>query len=404
MTVENDTKDKKNILNIILFIILFLILGTVSFASFYKINISEIIRNRTQENNTKKSMAKLFEKSNNNSVVLEYNPETSLDFTLYEGQIVIASFDGLYGYYTDGSKGLEIVKEMQEPSIMANEDIILCTDIEKNSVFVVKNDIIILEKVINTQIINVSLEDEIIILLRRAEEKGYSGIVELYDLDGNNIFTRKIAQEYVPFSAGFIMSSNGKILYIHGIDITSIEVNSVIQFFNLSESKEPYSSLEFEDMLLPSILTTSEDKIFMVGGSEYAIVNSRDGSKSIVNVDNSIITAACSYQDKYLVLGLLDKHGYEVLKNERSIVEVLDLNGRVVFDFTVDYLVKGIRSFKDILVIYTDREVYFLNKKGELIDKYFSMLDIAEVIMIHKKEAIVITDKRIDHININTAY
>ena len=240
----------------------------------------------------------------------------------------------------------------------------------------------------NANILNLSASNSFACIITEPNSKGYSGAVSFYNQDGVRALF-KATVGYFPIDAGFFSKEKENRLFINGISIDGINVNSVLEITN-DVGEKNIGSFNLGEDFFPYVFNDKNGNIFVVGENTFLIKDFNLKAVYEKKYENGIISNASFFEDKYLFVSVLDKNKYEN-KNSETRNYLYNSAGNLVLDYFIDDKIKAVDFINDRILISSSREAYVLDLNGNVIEKFTSISEIKNTWFINKKTVLTVT-------------
>lgn len=379
ITGENPVKK----VSIIVFIILFLVVVGAAFFVYLKsqnidiksLNLKEIISNKIFTNSQKSSDKKPIE--------IRYDAKEHNIFAVYKDYIIKCTKSKIQGLDKTGEEQWSIPISMNEPIIKISGSEMLVADIGGRDIYVLNGKDIKWSTKIDNTIINADINESGYVTVVK-EEKRTRGAVTVFNLQGNEFFTKGIGESFI-FMAK--ISPSGKQVFISSIDSSGIKANTILEITDILGKSISSNKISQEGIIYPSIWYLNNDSMIAVSDDMMACFDKT--GRELWNTRNAYPNI--KVHSSKVALGKYPVLATGKPNSNVSEIDILNMNGQQVSQYQIEGSVINIEVFSDVIAVNTGREVHFINTKGKLVGKYSSKSDIIGVNFFNKTEAEIIT-------------
>ncbi len=381
----NVTEERKKVTSsskksgIILFILLFIAIMFMAFTAYLKsknisinsIDINKLFNSVVENRVAEEKELKLWE--------IRYEAKDRPTFIVYKDLIIKSTLHGITAIDKQGNEKWNFPVKMNKPLLKTKGLNLVAADIGGTMVLAIDQKGIKWEETFEGDIINVDISKKGFITVVHKVE-GYKGVVRVFDPEGQEVFKRYIIDTFV-FS-GEVMPS-GESVIINSIDISGIGATSCIEFTDLLGN--PFAALlPRENLVYPFVFTLEDDS--------FSIAN----DTSIIHFDRNRNEVWEKKYKKVYSIDVIDDNLFIVAVNSNDTANTSEIlfitrEGKVVKSYPLKREVNNISTYRDIVAINTGREVYFINSKADLVEKYNSLSDVIQVYFFSKDEAAIVT-------------
>lgn len=382
--IENQSQDKPaKKSSIIMFLLLFLVVVGSAFFVYLKsqnidiktFNIKELITNRISTNGPKASEKK--------PVEIKYDSKEHTVFGAYKDYIVKCTKNKIQGLNKNGEEQWSIPVSLNEPAIKLSGKDMLVADIGGRDIYVINGKDIKWSNKIDNNIINADISESGYVTVVK-EEKRTRGAVTVYNLQGNEYFTKGIGESFIYMAK---VSPSGKQVFISSIDSSGIKANTILEITDILGKSIAANKISQEGIIYPSFWYLNNDS--MIAVSDDMLVCFDKTGKESWNTKKEFPNIKI-YSSK-VSLGKYPVFAFGAANSNVTDVKILNTSGAPVSQYQIEGAVFNIETYSDTIAINTGREVHFINTKGKLLGKYSSKSDIIGVNFFNKMEAEIIT-------------
>jgi hypothetical protein len=371
--------------NIVIFILLIAIIIGIAFFAYLKsqdinitnINIKDLAKNlfTDGQKTADKSMLEINFDINEHPV-----------FSTYKEFIIKCTNNSVKWIDKKGNVQLAVQVSLNKPFLKSSGTYLLVADLGGKDIYVIAGKSIKWNKKVTGNIINADINDKGYVTTVQ-EGDGYKSVVQVFNQEGNESFTRTIAENNV-LSAK--VSSSGEQIVINKVDTSGIKINSYLEFNNISGDK-PFANISLTANLFPSQWCLDDGAVF-IANDKLAMYFDKVGKvrweKKYANIYSTNVVSG-----KYSVIGVNEG-------NNKTNVIIFNSKGQKLSSYDPGESVINIETFSDIIAINTGKQIHFINTKGKLTGKYNSKSDIEMMFLFNKQEAAVVTHTAVELVRI----
>lgn len=317
---------------------------------------------------------------------IDFKGSERIRFGTYKEFLITADKYKIEAYDKKGSKKWSLPIMLTDPMMKTGRKGILLADTGGRIFYFIEDGEILWYKETEGEIVNGSINDNGYVSIIY-EKPGYKGAIAVYDPEGNEAYTRYIADTFV-FSSDVFNSKNDsdQTVIISSVDISGIMPNTYLEFTDIRGN--PFAGfIPEKGELFPFSLTldngsfvlNNESKMVLFDQNREKIEEKIFGSISVVKKsDNNqiIIGVGKAESDLRSILILMDSALHELFSIEIDKIETLDYADKII-------------------AVNTKREVYCYDTKGFRKFIYGSVSDIDEVLVLDSDHVVIITSDKI---------
>ncbi len=326
---------------------------------------------------------------------IAYDPKEWLSINTYKGQIIKATKEGLSGLDKSGAELWKIPAGAINPMIKTAGQYMLLADMGNKDFYIIEGKEIKWNKKTDGNIINIDISEGGHVSVIK-EAKGYKGVVTVYNLQGNEFFSRSVAERY-PVSSR--VSPFGKQVTIYSMDVSGIRVNSALEFTDML-GKPLSGKYSKDDNIFPSIWYLNDSYIAAVGDSGIVCLDKNGNEKWNRDFDGMKVCSSGIVPGKYIVAAVSDNNQSPVFSGGSSEVRILNMSGQQNGTFQTEGEVRNLAVQNDTIAVNTGREVNFVNMKGKQVGKYIPRTEALKVFFLDRQEAAVLTRNSVDIVKV----
>jgi hypothetical protein len=368
---------------IIMFLLLFFVVIFAAFFVYVKsqnidlkdVNIKELIANIISPGSGQTQVKKYAE--------IKYDSNEYAVFGVYKDLIIKCMKNKIQGIDKNGDEVWSIPVTMNEPVMKTSENDLLVADIGGRDIYVINGKEIKWSTKTDNNIINADISKTGYVTVVK-EEKRTRGAVTVYNLQGNEFFTKGIGESFVLMAK---VSPSGKQVFINSIDTSGVKADTILEVTDILGKSVSANKIAEEGTIYTSMWYLNNDSL-ITAGDDSMVCFDKSGKESwntkklfpSIKVFSSTVSL-----DKYPVLAFGSSNS-----NAAQVV-LMNQKGDKVSQYQMQGEVVNISTFSDLLAVNAGREVDFINTKGSLIGKYSSKSDIIGVNFFSKQEAEIVT-------------
>lgn len=400
---EENKKSKKgsSFLKLALFLIILAIIAVVVLYSFFDISPSELFT---------KGFSGVYDSIASNTEGIDKLKETVkpiMTFDLNERiycipaskDLVVASTSYVRILDSEGIEKSYIPVTLKKPFVMSYDNEILVADLEGRYFALIYNGRIVWEKNIDENIVNASISDNWVILITQSKQSGYKRSIRAYSKDGQEVSLRNVSN-YYPFKAYSLPEYNPGCFMLSSIEVSGLEANGLFEFFDCSMNQK--ASIRGLNEIFGGAYPLKENNLFLF--AERSVMAINNAYQTIWNnkYKDFTVTAANVINDEFPVVALLNADILSREKHYETTIKIYNKDGTEKADYKVNGNVSAISTKNKTAAVLAESEVFFINYKGELMDKYTAKSNIESVHFGKDNVAYVVTSDTITRVNVKT--
>ncbi|MCX7841835.1 MAG: DUF5711 family protein [Clostridia bacterium] len=323
------------------------------------------------------------------SIEIPYDDKEGCVFTTYKDQIIKCSRNGIRGLDRNGNEVWSVYASMNSPRIKAGPDLV-AYDAGGRELYVLSGKTVKWSRKLDNNIISADISESGHVSVIQ-EFKGYKGAVTIFNLQGNEFFTRTYAENHVLSSR---VSPDGKYVLVNLVDTSDIHAGTSVEITDML-GKPNAAKILRPGELLPVFGFLGHESIMYAGDNMVMCIDKAGKEKWTQEFPGRNVFSARTALGKYVFLAVSKEGKPGVFGSSSTEVRVLNSDGRQAAIFNIQGSAKNIRTYGDLAAVNTGREVYFADTRGRLTGKYTSKSDINDVHFLNKQEAVVITKSTI---------
>jgi len=327
------------------------------------------------------------------SSVFKYDDGERSSFTTLEGDIIKCNRDSISGLDRMGNEKWQIGISMSNSIIKTEGSYLLIGDKSGRDIYMLKGKSVIWNKKLDSNIININVNQHGYVTVIE-EQKGYNGVVVVYDPNGKEIFTKGKADIYILDAK--VSPDNSQVL-ISGIDTSGVSTNSFLELTNLYG--KIVADIKGEDEIISSILYMKDNGILVVSDIKAKCYDRKQKELWAESFTEDVLTSNICL-NKYAVFAFRNVSSTGFFKGNTTTVKIYKANGQLYGSYEADGEVRNITINGGVIALNSESSVFFINTKGKLLGKYTDTMSIVGVHFLSKSEAAVVTGNSVKIIKI----
>ena len=386
VTNEAKSGNKSKLLLFLLFIAVIMLTAYTAYLKsgnkdLAKIDLKKLISTAMAESS--------YEEGETNVTEIKYEAKDKPNFQIYKDLIIKCTLYSITALDKNGEEQWSIPVLLNMPLLKSSEARLLVADIGGRAIYIVEGKSIKWQTNVEGNIINAHINEKGFISVVH-EVEGYKAAIVIFDPDGQEVFTRYIADNFVLSCE--VLPSEQQII-INSLDVSGANAGSYIEFTDLTGN--PFAALVPEQgQIYPFLLSLSDNSFVLLNDTTYIYYN-KNREKLWENKYKKIYASGV-FSDKYFIVAA----NKDSVKDELTQVFILNKEGKEIAKQNIGGQIYNISTNHDIAAVNNKREVYFINNKGGFENKYSSISDIEKVLFFNKNEAALITKNCITIIKI----
>ena len=286
-------------------------------------------------------------------------------FKEFKGNILKYSNDG--ASYTDHNNEMiwNQTYEMSHPAVDLCGDYLCLYDKKGKKIFIMNQKGLVRSIETNMPISTVSIaaQGTVAVLM----ENQTSGVLSLYDKEGNQLVSGAIHGEKGGFPIAIALSDDAIKLAVSMLDINSGKARSTLAFYNFgkvgeNEIDHVVSAVTYDDMVIPELDFVSKDCLLAIGDTKLMVFEGTQKPSFKTEIVYKEQVNSIFYNENYY--GVV-YHSNDATVNK--LLQVYDLTGKLCMETTLEteYTAVELLSSNEVCVrnrnacdIYTTRGVY----------------------------------------------
>lgn len=288
-----------------------------------------------------------------------------------QGQMVVFN-QGFLGYSADGAYYQNAIGEsiwnisfqMQTPIVKMGENVVILADYDGQIIYVVDTQGEQTEIKTNMPIKNLTISDNGVVAAILSDKE--ISWIYVYDLAGNILMEARTSMPDFGYPVSFALSPNGALLVVSFLAFTNGEMETTINFFNLTDVGQSQldnlvAIYSLGNTIAPVVGFMNEEIAYVINedGVGFYTGKHSPGQPIIHFLDGEIQSVYVS--DEYLALIFWNTKG-----SERYRLEIYDKNGNKVTENTFDLEYTNFFFDKDTYIIYNEKKCLISTIAGQL--------------------------------------
>lgn len=398
MDAEKEKKPRGfSFLKLILFLLILVVISGVALYSFLGINPASVLAegvtglyNRVFTTGA----AKLTEKV---KVLNAFDIGEEFSCDVVSDDLVMVSGSSVRQLDSEGREKAFIPVTLKKPHVQVYKNDVLVSDLGGRYFALINGGKLLWEKTINEDIVNASISDGWVLLITKSSQAGYKRSIRAYSRDGQEISLRNVSN-YYPYSAAHYPEFNKACFIINGIEASGLESNGLVEFLDPSMNQK--ASIRGEKEIFASGIPLKDKQLLLYGErSLFAVDN---GYKTVweKKLDHATITGATALQNMYPVYAELNTDILSREKRYETTVRILNSNGTEKAKLVLDDKIAKLSSEGRTIALLVGSEVFFINDRVEVMDKFTSKSQVEGVYLAREDLAYIVSSGTISRVKI----
>lgn len=326
-----------------------------------------------------------------NTVSIEFNGENDTNVYAFNKYIVLLENKTLKMYNSVGTEEATITTDINNPIFDTDGKYLVVAEKDGESIYLLEDKQILWSTKIEGKISEVQINENgyvgIVI-----SDMSYKNIVNIYNLEGKNLFKTYIATNKV---VDISISRNNQYLAIAEVDMSGVLIQSSIKVIDILKAKEdPNNSIintYFAEVgkLITNIEYQSKERLLCIYTDSINIIE-ENSDKYLTNLENTKITFV-SIELKNNIVTVEEKQAGEYASN--SSVNIANTTTNKTKIYETEEIAKEIYSYEDVIALNFGTELHVINTNGWLMKKYISEQEINKVVISNKIAGVIHRDK-----------
>lgn len=306
--------------------------------------------------------------------------------------LIIYDEHGVTGYAKDGKWKWNFQCDLTEPAVSSCNSFVILYDIGGKAVYAFNADGLVWRFGSEQKIKSVFAGGENCICVMH-EEPEYLCAVSVYNYDAKTMglkeqFKRKFGSHYMLAGA---VSQDGKQIAVSGVLSSGSKPKGIVSFLRVSDG-EIFSGEDTDGDVYIKSVYSKNGSVFMANSDSLRLLKSSMSVSSDNDVNNKLWDRK-NQQEKITGAVLLNGNTCAIAVGSedysKSTVKSFGENGKQGFNLEITGIIKGIDSYGDGLLVYTEKNIYFYNGNGALIGTQEAGFAIENAVCIGKRNAAV---------------
>ncbi|MCG8541494.1 MAG: DUF5711 family protein, partial [Clostridia bacterium] len=294
----------------------------------------------------------------------------------------------LVTYDLNGEKLWEKELKMKDPIIRGNKDNIVVVNPTNGKVFYIDyRGEIKLENSLDKEVIDVEINSNGYVLTMLKKE------IFVFHPNGEIVSNFNIPKGEV-FDGDLSEDNNTIALTI--LNVEEKKFYSNILFYSLDG--KVLAGKKYDNDIIYKIFLINDSNLLALSDSRVLMISEDDKNNNVIWVkefEENLNKGVLSDQG-ILVLSLINKENTIIDTKNRNIICQLNLDGNILNKTPIAGEVLGLDVIDDEILVFTDRTIYILDKKGEIILERKINRDIKTVKWISKKNILITYKDRLE--------
>lgn len=376
-------EDKSSLVNIIIFAVLFVMIATLSLATYLKITNADILNEFTFLEKYVSSIIKNTEEHIYKE--LDFDLSDKPKVSVYNGNIAMCSKESLRIYNSNGELKNTIELDFKTPIVKSSENYLVVSNMYGRKVIFFEGYKKKWEKEQDGNIINVDInKDGYVAVVHKG--KNILSEVTIYNRSGVECFAKGKATNYIVDAK---LSNNSNEIVLNCIDTSGIKLNSIFEFIDIN-GKSTQKVFSHEDKLFLDTKFVKDNKFVALTGNEVICYDSEHNEKWTKNLNNKVYCFnVCD--NKYIVLDMANNQIKDNLYGDKTEIKILNMKGNEVKTIKIDNIVKNISVYDDVMALNLGKEVMLYTAKGKYLKTLTSKMEVDKVEFINKGTVVFLT-------------
>ncbi len=306
----------------------------------------------------------------------------------FEEQVIKFEKNKLVTYDLNGEKLWEKELKMKDPIIRGNKDNIVVVNPTNGKIFYIDyRGEIKLENSLDNEVIDVEINSNGYVLAMLKKEifvfHPNGEIVSNFNIPKGEVFDGDLSEE-----------NNTIALTI--LNVEEKKFYSNILFYSLDG--KVLAGKKYDNDIIYKIFLINDSNLLALSDSRVLMISEDDKNNNVIWVkefEENLNKGVLSDQG-ILVLSLINKENTIIDTKNRNIICQLNLDGNILNKTPIAGEVLGLDVIDDEILVFTDRTIYILDKKGEIILERKINRDIKTVKWISKKNILITYKDRLE--------
>ncbi|MCX7711739.1 MAG: DUF5711 family protein [Clostridia bacterium] len=378
--------------NVIVFFLLLLLIAGVAFLVYLKSQNFDFKSVRIQDIFKNSFHIKAHQETKQKDTVIPCDEKEKYAFTTYKDNLIKCTRDTVTGIDKSGNELWSVPISMSNPKVKKSSADLLVYDLGGREVVIINGKSVKWNKKLDNNIINADISESGYVSIVQ-ELKGYKAAVSVFNLQGNEFFTRSDADNFV---LGAQVSPNGKYVAVHMLDMSGGVAGTSISFMNMLGT--PFAArVPKNGEVFPSLWYLKEDLLVGINDSSVFCMDrtSKEQKEKWKQEfkDRIVYSSAASSGKLFIAVSGGEKAG--LFNGASTEIKVLNADGKQAAQFLLHDKVINLKAYGDVAAVNAGREVYLINSRGKLVGKYTSKMDVNEVHFFNKQELAVVSKNNV---------
>ncbi len=319
-------------------------------------------------------------------VFLEYIPTGAYKVAAIGNTILVCDENGVTGLDRDGKWKWQTSFEFRAPTLVANSDYVLLSDVGGTGVYAFGEDGLLWKEIYPDGVIGAfaAAGNQKITVIHQASSYKSAATLLDWKQDNRAVFSRKFGSYYMLTGS---VSMDGSQMAVSGVYSESGRSSGAVVFLRTSDG-EVFATEEYDGMVYPLAYYLKDNVLYLANSDSVRRVvkastasSSKDADRVIWdrNAQTTKLLCAATLDDTYFVAVFGEGDEEWSTLSSVSTVCLYDGSGREQRSFQVEGKVLGIRTQKDTIALFTDHVIFVYNGAGQLIGSYDGLSDLESI-------------------------
>ncbi len=318
-------------------------------------------------------------------------PHSSQIIYVKHNDDLLQYWDGiLYSYNMNGKQNWSINLSVTNPIIESNNKNIFVVDKNKNQIIMINNNgeinyRVILEKNIGF----IKSEEEDYLLVYHDPGKSVFRDISILNEKGNKVGEILLNEGEV--INGVISKKNQKVI-LHTMGISDGKLEGKLGYYNLKgelitlESTDENIIVDMFYDINGNLVVVYEESVLCINDKREEVWRlSTDKVRQVLDTLKDSIVIYCGKDGKSGI----------IQGRSREKITITDLNGKILGEKIPSEKIIGLDTYKGDIVAYSNRTIYMLNKKGDIVVEEKVSNDIEQVFLLPQRVIAITTKEKL---------
>lgn len=377
---EKKVNKKKLVISIVIFILLIISI-TISIIYLKNKDFREWIdKNIFRKEVMQDNVTTIDLKENQNSNIFAFNK--------YIGILEKNKFNI---YSNTGNKEKELDMEINNPLFDSANRFLIVGENKGQNVYLITDKEISWNTSIEGNIsqVNVNKNGYVAIVI---VDTSYKAVIAMYNPQGKEMFKTYLSSTRV---ADVSISNDNKYLAIAEIDTSGTIIQSNVKIISIEKAEsDPTNSVEKiykgdNSKLIVNVEYQDKNKLSCMYTDSIHIIEEEQDDILIENKDKKIIFQTIELTNNAISV----EEQSSGLFTADSVVSIINIENKETKQYTVNYIVKEIYTYNNIIALNSGTEIEFINTSGWLVKRYIANQEITNIVVSDNVAGIIYRDK-----------